>query len=214
MAIIAVLASTSTTAQAEGTMRCIDYSDVNEVLYLVKTRARCKYVYIQSKAVIKDERLTAADVRMWLERNGQKVGEIEVKSDLAIALPVVTPDVAKKTKLCVNQPKKVLSVAVNFGVHPPADKEVAYNELFVLLEDVNDFTDEMAGLASWFISDKDVLEFKFIGPATIEILSKTRPQTFRTSVDFKIEIERHKAWKKENPTLRFSVLPVEMNPKD
>ena len=204
----------SVTAQAKSKERCIDYDKINNVLYAVDHRARSKYVYSKATLKIKDERIKVADVKMWLVRGTKKIRDIEVRPDRSIDLPTVDPKMADEIQVCMNQAKGAVSVRVDLGVDPPSRQRVSYRELFVLLDDANDFISEMAGFVSWFIADRDVLEFKFDREATIQILSKARPRTFKTSSDLKIAIEHRSAWMEENPDVLFSALPIEMSAED
>lgn len=213
--VSALLMSTvAATAVAKSKERCVDYKKVNDVLYAVDHRARSKYVYSKATVEIKDERIKVSDIRIWLVRGVEKIRDVEVTQDRVVDLPAFDPKIADEIQVCLNQAKGAVSIRVDLGVHPPSKHRVSYRELFVLLDDANDFISEMAGFFSWFIADRDVLEFKFDREATIQILSKTRPRTFKSSSDLKIAIEHHRGWMNENPDVLFSALPVEMSAED
>ena len=210
--ILSVLLATSSSFAEE--KRCIDYEQPHKVVSFAKTRIRSKFVRLRIRAELHSPRVALADIRVWLERDGKVTAKVPIEADRSVGLPFIGEETAEDTEVCINQPKDVASIAIDIRVVPPGTKVVRYRELFDLLDDYNNFTEEMAGIVSWFIRDKDVIAFKFAQPATIEILSIKRPRKFSTSDELVVEIERHDDWKDDNPEVRFSALPVALETLD
>ena len=207
VAVVALGASESRTTEK----LCTDYEEAHKIVAFAKRRVRCKFARLRPTLKMKDTKVSLTNLRMWLERDGRLVGDVEVLADGIADFPVIDMKLAAKTKLCASH-----EVLLDFNVEarPPPTNEVPYRELFVFLDDVNAFTEEMAGIMSWFIRDKGVIAFKFDRPATIEVLSQKRRRKYATAGDLVIKIERHDTSQDENPPLRFSARPVDMKPLD
>ena len=203
-----------TTAADAVEPRCKDYEKINRIVRFVKQRVQSKLVYLKSSVEIIDDNFSTSDVRLWLQQHDKSPLHIPVHADGRIELPVVSPDDAEDSKICVNLPKGSSRFAVTIDIRPPPEKRIRYRELFVLLDDFNAFTSEMGGVLSWFVADKDVLELTFDSAATVEILSQRRPAKFKTSADYKIAIERQDEWQVENPFLILSARPLSMKALD
>ena len=194
--------------------RCVDYEQPHKIVLFAKQSIRSQYAHLKTVAEVRKPGLTVAELRMWLERGGKVTAEIPIKPDGVVELPIIGEEAAGDTDICINQPKDAAGLSIELEARPPTKKVVPYRELFALLDDVNDFSDEMAGVFSLFVRDKDVIVFKFQTPATIEVVSRRRPRTFSTSDELTIEIERHADWQAENPKIRFSAFPTEILPQD
>ncbi len=88
-----------------------------------------------------------------------------------------------------------------------------YSDVFVLLDDVNSFTEQMAGGFSMFIPSMDEIKFTFDVPATITVKdSKGKTKTYKTDDEFVIEIPKKKRWMQSDSWLQFSALPTRYEP--
>ena len=123
-------------------------------------------------------------------------------------LPVIPLNEMEGVRLFVNQAKNDTALSLNFGIRPPESNNVSYRDLFIVLRDINEFTGEIAGIASWFIRDKTSLKFQFDQPATIEINANKKVYRFETKDDLTIAIKIKKGLMKEDPQVVFSLLPV------
>ena len=77
-----------------------------------------------------------------------------------------------------------------------------------MLQDINEFAGEIAGIASWFIRDKVALKFKFDEAASVDIKGARKTIHYETNDDQVIEIKVKKGFLKENPDVVFSQLPI------
>lgn len=190
------------------------YKDINAMFVFIKNNTSSPYISIQQQAIINDENIKFDDISMWLTNNAEHLGNISIDTEGVIILPVLDPSIAETALLHINQGKGAVAISLGASVLVPEQTEVSYKDLFILLEDTNNFMSEMAGVASWFMSDMDALEFYFDAPAIISINSKKKTYTYETDDEFNIEIDISRRLMKENPRVIFSILPIGMTPKD
>ena len=105
-------------------------------------------------------------------------------------------------------------MSITIGVKTPEVEEVAYTDLFAVLDDANDFMNEMAGMGSWMMPSLDELSFRFDKQASIKIASKKKLYTYQSDEDKVIKIPKKIHLMKENPRVVFSLLPIEVTPID
>ena len=158
--------------------------------------------------------LAFTDLRIWLTHNNEVLQEIPVGENGSLKLPVVAVNIAKDVSLNINQTKGSTSLGITIGVKAPEIKEVAYRDLFTVLDDANIFMSEMAGMGSWLMPSLDELSFRFDEAAGIKIASKKKLYVYKSDEDNLIEIPRKKHLMKENPSVVFSLLPIEVTPID
>jgi len=217
---LSTLLLTCNLSVAEGTSQDTDYEQINELLVHIKTKTSSPFVDVdQSVSISADkeagaEGLTFNDIRVWLTHKDNVIHEIAVDSEGKIDLPIVDEAIASEVKFNVNQDRKVVSVNLMIGVNPPTNKEISYKDLFILLDDTNNFVSEMAGNLSWFAPSMDELLFTFSEPATITIKSKKKVYQYKTDDEMKISISLKRKLMKEDPLVIFSHLPLDMSPED
>jgi hypothetical protein len=186
----------------------IDYAKVNDLLLIVSDRSRSRYVFAEVTLELNNEDLTLSDIKMSLRRKEELIQHINVAEDGSVVLPVIPLDQMAGVTLYINQKKNDASLSINFGIRPPSKNTIKYLELFIVLQDINEFTGEIAGIASWFIRDKVSLKFKFSEAASVEILSMQKILEYETDENNMIEIKVKKGFLKENPDVVFSQLPI------
>lgn len=194
--------------------RSIDYQEINSLLRYIKENTHSPYIVTDQKVSIKADNLAFSDVKLWLTTEGTDKQEISINPDGTISLPIFSNDVAKISTLDINQEKGAVSISLTAGVGELKEKEVSYSDLFILLEDTNNFISEMGGAAAWFAPNMDALSFTFDQPANITISSKKKKYFYKTDDDYNIQIGIKRKLMKENPRVLFSLLPIEMSPKD
>jgi len=87
-----------------------------------------------------------------------------------------------------------------------------YKDLFIVVEDFNQFIKKMAGAMSFFAPKTSALKFQFDQPATVEISANTKTCRYDTDSDQAIEIKMSSRLMKENPNVIFSTIPASVEP--
>ena len=186
--------------------RKVEYNEIASVLDFATNNARSPFIKYVAKVLIKDPTKKISDLRLWISRDGKILQEVAIAEDGSLALPVYNQQQAKDVWLNINQPKDTVSISMSFEFNIGDRTEVPYYDLFILLDDFNDFMSEMAGMASWLMSDMDAMKFVFAEPATIEIKTKNKEN--------EIVIDVRRKLFKENPLVKFSISPSGMVPED
>jgi len=206
MIIIALFSSVVNAANIDDpNHRKIEYKEIATMLSFATQKARSPFIKIQAKVSIQDPNKKMSDLKMWISRNKKIIKTISIADDGNLDLPVYSDQDAKKTWLNINQPKDTVSLSMSFNFNIGDKTEVSYYDLFILLDDFNDFMGEMAGVASWFMSDMDAMRFVFDKPATISINTQKKKYQYTTNKKNEISIDVKRKLYKENPMVKFSI---------
>ncbi|MAD89176.1 MAG: hypothetical protein CMK64_05685 [Pseudoalteromonas sp.] len=193
--------------------RSIEYGEMNQVRDMATNQAKSKYFKTAFKLNINNPDIKPSDVKIWLEREGQEIASAVIDEEGNISLPILPQDEAEKTMLHTNQNKDDVGISLYTDVIPLDSALLKYSDVFVLLDDINNFTEQMAGGFSMFIPSMDELKFTFEAPATITVKdSKGKTKTYKTDDEFVIEIPKKKRWMQSDTWLEFSALPTRYEP--
>ena len=190
----------------------IEYEKINRLL---STASQSKSPLIQSeiKLEILSDEISYDDVKVSIVNGDQMLKQIPVDVITGtIELPVFVDDTAKQIALKLNQDKDALVVNLNAGIKPPSSTMMPYKDLFIVIEDFNQFVKKMAGAMSFFAPKTNALKFQFDQPATIEIPANTKTHRYDTDSDQAIEIKMSSSLMTENPTVVFSIIPASIEP--
>ena len=162
--------------------------------------------------ILSDE-ISYDDVKVSIVNGDQMLKQIPVDVITGtIELPVFEDNTAKQLALKLNQDKDALVVNLNAGIKPPSSTMMPYKDLFIVIEDFNQFVKKMAGAMSFFAPKTSALKFQFDQPATIEIPANTKTHRYDTDSDQAIEIKMSSSLMTENPTVVFSIIPASIEP--
>lgn len=196
---------------AEG--RSIEYGEMNQVRDIATNQAKSKYFKTAFKLKINNPDIKFSDVKIWLEREGQVIANAAIDKEGNISLPILPQDEAEKTMLHTNKNKDDVGISLYTDVIPLDSALLKYSDVFVLLDDINAFTEQMAGGFSMFIPSMDEIKFTFDAPATITVKdSNGKTKTYKTDDEFVIEIPKKKRWMQSDTWLQFSALPTRYEP--
>ena len=192
--------------------REIEYEKINRLLSTV-SQSKSPLIQSEIKLEILSDEISYDDVKVSIENNKQTLQEIPV--DLisgTIELPVFEDDLAEQLALKLNQDKDSLVVYLNATIKPPSSTTIPYKDLFIVIEDFNQFIRKMAGAMSFLAPKTSSLKFQFDQPATIEIPANNKNHQFETNLDRAIEVKMSSSLMEENPTVIFSVIPTSIEP--
>ena len=192
--------------------REIEYEKIDRLLSTV-SQSKSPLIQSEIKLEILSDEISYDDVKVSIENNKQTLQEIPV--DLisgTIELPVFEDDLAEQLALKLNQDKDSLVVNLNATIKPPSSTTIPYKDLFIVIEDFNQFIRKMAGAMSFLAPKTSSLKFQFDQPATIEIPANNKNHQFETNLDRAIEVKMSSSLMEENPTVIFSVIPTSIEP--
>ena len=192
--------------------REIEYEKINRLLSTV-SQSKSPLIQSEIKLEILSDEISYDDVKVSIVNNKQTLQEIPV--DLisgTIELPVFEDDLAEQLALKLNQDKESLVVNLNASIKSPPSTTIPYKDLFVVIEDFNQFIRKMAGAMSFLAPKTSSLKFQFDQPATIEIPANNKNHQFETNSDRAIKIKMSSSLMQENPTVIFSVIPTSIEP--
>ncbi len=197
-------------AASEG--RDIQYKEINPWI-IMSSQAKSELLETKFILQILNEEITYEQVNAWIIENGQILNEIPIDpKDGTINLPAYTMERAERLALRINQKKETVVLDMSVNIDNPASKEIPYQDLFVLLDDINNATKKIAGALYIFAPKVKSLRFQFDRPASIDILAKKKTYSYKTDENSIIEIKSSNQLMKENPDVIFSVLPKATEP--
>ena len=192
--------------------REIEYEKINRLLSTVN-QSKSPLIQSEIKLEILSDEISYDDVKVSIVNGDQLLQQIPVDVITGtIELPVFEDDTAKQLALKLNQDKDALVVNLNASIKPPSSATMPYKDLFIVIEDFNQFIKKMAGAMSLFAPKTNALKFQFDQPATIEIPASKTNYRYETNSDRAIEVKVSSRLMKENPTVVFSVIPVSIEP--
>ncbi|MFC3032009.1 DUF2987 domain-containing protein [Pseudoalteromonas fenneropenaei] len=198
---------------AQAQERSSDYSKLNSVLTLL-SHTKSPYVAADVNVTVKNPTVQLKDVKIWLSEQDKVIAHGEIDSQGHLTLPVLPSAQAKNVLLHVNHSKDDVAINIETQITEPKSKTLHYNELFELLDDVNEYIELMAGGFAFAAPSMDALEFTFSEPARIEIKAKKKTYRYETDKDLKIALDVSKKLRAENPLIEFSHFPTSMAPAD
>ena len=192
--------------------REIEYEKINRLLSTV-SQSKSPLIQSEINLEILSDAISYDNVKVSIVNGDQLLQQIPVDVITGtIELPVFEEDTAKQLALRLNQDKEALVVNLNASIKPPSSTTMPYDDLFIVIEDFNQFVKKMAGAMAFFAPKTNALKFQFDQPATIEIPANTKAYRYDTDSDQAIEIKMSSRLMKENPTVVFSVIPVSIEP--
>jgi len=192
--------------------REIEYEKINRLLSTV-SQSKSPLIQSEIKLEILSEEISYDDVNVSIVNGNQMLQQIPVDVITGtIELPVFEEDIAKQLALRLNQDKDALLVNLSAGIKPPSSTTMPYKDLFIVIEDFNQFIKKMAGAMSFFAPKTNALKFQFDQRATIEILANTKTYRYDTDSDQTIEVTLSSRLMKDNPAVVFSVIPASIEP--
>jgi len=194
--------------------REIEYGEINPILSIV-SQSKSPLLESQFKLKILSKEISYDDIKVWIVEGNQIFNEIPLDMlDGSIKLPVFTEARAKQLALRVNQDKDKLELEFSTNIKIPSSTVMPYQDLFILTEDINNFTKKMAGAMYLFAPKMDALMFRFDQPAIIKIPANKKTYRYETDSDFVVEVKISSRLMKENPQVTSSVIPVSIEPID
>jgi hypothetical protein len=204
---------------AEQPYRSIEYLQINSMIDLLQNKVRSPYVRYQAQLIIDDPSVEPSSIKIWLTENGKHLQDIAINhqtttQEYRLNLPLFEKTRAQHIHLNINQDKESVGIAVTTDLMIPQEKVVHYNDLMVVLDDINEFAGEMAGAWSWMMPDMDQLKFVFASNATITLKTTNNPTVLHTNKDFEIVLKNSRKLRRLNPLVEFSISPKAMIPED
>ena len=186
---------------------------MNQVRDIATNQTKSKYFKTAFKLTVNNPDIKFSDVKIWLEREGQVIANAVINKEGNISLSILPQDEVEKTMLHTNKNKDDVGISLYTDVIPLDSALLKYSDVFVLLDDINAFSEQMAGGFSMFIPSMDEIKFTFDAPATITVKdSKGKTKTYKTDDEFVIEIPKKKRWMLSDTWLQFSALPTRYEP--
>jgi hypothetical protein len=145
-----------------------EYYPINRVLQYFETDLKSKYLRLEP--VLINHRLK--DLEIWLLDDGERKMIIEPLSDGRVELPIYTNEEARTHQLLFNVPDKDIYIFLNMRF-TELPSRIAYDDLFVALDDYNAVKAILNEAPSWLTPDFYKLWLIFDAPSSLSIQTET-----------------------------------------
>ena len=193
--------------------REIPYADMHKVLnrlagipdgtyFRARTRFKSEDPAVATGAIKLVIRAKAGDIVVPVPDDGNAA--FPLRDDLARENPPVVTNVA---------PGK-LSVTVDLSVSAPPEQRFNYTLLVAMQDEVEGIIAKQGMMARMMAPDFEGLLISFApGTAASATVEATKPETFKADAEGKVRIPDRRAWRKENPFVQLSAVPlrIELN---
>jgi hypothetical protein len=188
----------------------MSYENINKILTLIELHAKSPYVGLTATLEVEDEDLSMDDIELSLVHKGNVIKRLSPDMDGSVQFELLDHDVGEDALVVINQPKGKVAMRLAAGVKPVRSQQVPYDELFSVLDDLENIANEMIGLPSWLLPDLDYLEFSFGSQAVITLVGADVITAYESNSEHVIKIERQADLKHSNAKVVFSQLPTEV----
>ena len=188
----------------------MSYENINKILTLIELHAKSPYVGLTATLEVEDEDLSMDDIELSLVHKGNVIKRLSPDMDGSVQFELLDHDVGEDALVVINQPKGKVAMRLAAGVKPVRSQQVPYDELFSVLDDLENIANEMIGLPSWLLPDLNYLEFSFGSQAVITLVGADVITAYESNSEHVIKIERQADLKHSNAKVVFSQLPTEV----
>lgn len=185
--------------------KTIAYDKINPIVQFAQHDKRSPLAVLDARVAYDDSR----PLRVWL--SGPMGQELVLEDGRLRGLPAMSPDDAKRHTLHFDRPDKDVTLTLSFSLIVERT-ELAYQDLFLAVNDANALKKRTAGALAWLVPDFEALRFQFDGPATVSFEAGGRERSVGTDAGHALRIDLEPAVLKANPTVRFSRLPRHVMP--
>ena len=191
--------------------REIPYAEMHKPLALLAGlpdgkyfRARTRFASNDPAVATKDIKLVvrshAGDIAVPIDADGN--GTFPLRDDLLKENPPVVTNVA---------PGK-LQVRVNMSVSAPPEQRFRYELMVAMQDEVEGIVAGQGFMARMMAPDFEGLLITFPkGTAATATVEAAKPETFKADAEGRIHIPDRKAWRKENPFVQLSDVPLRID---
>ena len=190
--------------------REIPYQDLHKVFARIAGVSNGKYFRSQPRFESKDPAVATKDIRLVIR---SKSGDIvvPVAPDGATAFPVREDLLAENPPVVTNVQKGKLQMRIDMSVEAPPEQRFRYDLLAAMVAEVEGIIAAQGMMARMFAPDFEGLQLEFApGTAATATVEAARPESFQADAEGRIRIPDRKAWRKENPFVQVSAMPVRM----
>ena len=182
------------------------YKNINKILTLIDQHAKSPYTGLIATLVSDIEDISLDDIELSVMHNEKLLNTIEVDEDGSVEFHLLEKNIGKEAIVHINQPKGTVSLSLLAGVKKINSRQVLYDDIFSVLDDLDKVASEMIGLPTWMLPDLDYLAFHFNSAAVITLTGIGIHEIYQSNSEHIIEIERNSDF--QESILVFTTLPV------
>lgn len=180
----------------------VPYEEINRVVNYFEGHHKSPLATLYHKVWLTRD----AELKVQLQHQDGQIRDLKLVKDELVDLPNLDPSAAKNWTLVVNQPPWMVRLSSGIKLNI-VDTTQNYQDVFMVLEDLNHLQRKTGKLPQWYLSDYDKILFSFSSPASIQLESGGEMLTFSSNEGNVIVLQFDEARFAENGRLHFSQLP-------
>lgn len=190
--------------------REIPYENLHKVFARMAGVPNGKYFKSQPRFESKDPAVATKDIRLVIRSKSGDIA-VPVAPDGATTFPVRDDLLAENPPVVTNVAKGQLQMRVEMSVSAPPEQRFRYGLMVAMIEEVEGIIAAQGMMARMFAPEFEGLELRVAPgtPATATV-EAARPESFAADAEGRIRIPDRKAWRKENPYVQVSAMPIRM----
>lgn len=195
---------------AHGFEREIPYENMHKVFARVAGVPNGKYFRSQPRFESKDPAVPTKDIRLVIRSKSGDIA-VPVAPDGATTFPVREDLLAENPPVVTNVAKGKLQMRIEMSVEAPPEQRFRYGLMVAMIEEVDGIVAAQGMMARMFAPEFEGLQLEFApGTKATATVESARPESFEADAQGRIRIPDRKAWRKEDPFVQVSVVPVRM----
>lgn len=188
--------------------REIPYKDLHGVFGRVANIASGQYFRLETRFESKDPAVPTREARLVIKARAGDI-PVPIAADGAVTFPVRDDLLAENPPVLTNVGPGKLQLGITMRVEAPPAQRFEY-ALMVAMQDEYDATiGKQAFTVRMMAPDLEGLLIVFPpGTAATATVEAAQPETFKADAEGRIHIPDRRAWRKENPFVQVSAMPL------
>ncbi len=203
--VLCIVASPAFAADRE-----IPYEDMHDVFARVAKIPAGKYFHVDTRFESQDPDVATKDITLVIRSSGGDI-PVPVAADGAVRFPVRDDLEDENPPMVTNVADGLLQLHITMAVDAPPEQRFRYELIEAMRDDAKAALSHAGFMVRWFAAPdfKGGLVISFPpGTAATAVVEASRPWTIATDAEGRIRIPDRKVWRKENPVVTLSAMPL------
>ena len=204
-ALLAILAS----AAPAGADRAIPYAEMHAMFSRVAALQGGVYFKADARLISADPAVPTRDLELVIRsRNGEI--PVPVAADGTVQFPIRADLLEENPPVMTNAAEGKLQLGLSLRVEAPPARRFRYGLMVAMQEEADAMIAMQGVMARLLAPDFEGLRITFDTAATATLETAAGPVRFETDAEHRIRIPDRREWRREDPYVQLSAMPVEI----
>jgi hypothetical protein len=188
--------------------RTIPYETMHGVFARVSGIAAGKYFRLETRFTSKDPAVPTADARLVIKARAGDI-PVPIAPDGLVSFPVRDDLLAENPPMLTNVGDGKLQLGITMRVEAPPAQRFEYALMAAMQDEYDATIGKQAFTVRMMAPDLEGLLIAYpAGTAATATVEAAKPETFTANAEGYIHIPDRKAWRKQNPLVQLSAMPL------